>query len=234
MSVFNAATSACTKGVQWLRALQLLDRMEGCERAGLGWDRIGGIWGNQASCAFFIVAELSLEAESSISLYHQNGMPSARQIDLARILIFFVRVGHPCGVRMFCPCATASDPHELKVVEAEAVGPEQVVVENKNFTYSDDTLIEFITDVEGHWEYFLRVAHCSKVLYWDDEERGDWGPGILRLRSNGMLVFGGDAPDKGPGDIRLVKTLISLKKRFPKQADSFKKKFRTTRGCQIN
>ena len=132
-----------------------------------------------------------------------------------------MRVGHPGGVRMFCPCAAASDPHELRVIEAEGVGPEQVVVENKNFTYSDDTLIEFITDVEGHWEYFLRLAHCSKVLYWDDEERGDWGPGILRLRSNGMLVFGGDAADKGPGDIRLVKTLISLKKRFPKQARCF-------------
>lgn len=44
----------------------------------------------------------------------------------------------------------------------------------------------------------------SQVLFWDDEERGDWGPGILRLKENGMLVFGGDAPDKGPGDIRLV------------------------------
>ena len=51
----------------------------------------------------------------------------------------------------------------------------------------------------------------SKVLYWDDEERGDWGPGILRLEKHGMLVFGGDAPDKGPGDIRLVKILLSLK-----------------------
>jgi hypothetical protein len=33
-----------------------------------------------------------------------------------------------------------------------------------------------------------------------------------------MLVFGGDAPDKGSGDIRLVKTLLGLKKRFPQQA----------------
>ena len=177
--------------------------------------------GQQGTCPFFIFFSLLVEAESSVSLYHRNGMSSAQQIDLAQVFIFFVRVGHPGGVRMFCPCAAASDPHELRVIEAEGVGPEQVVVENKNFTYSDDTLIEFITDVEGHWEYFLRLAHCSKVLYWDDEERGDWGPGILRLRSNGMLVFGGDAPDKGPGDIRLVKTLISLKKRFPKQARCF-------------
>ncbi|CAJ1444061.1 unnamed protein product, partial [Effrenium voratum] len=43
------------------------------------------------------------------------------------------------------------------------------------------------------------------------------GPGILKLRSNGMLVFGGDAPDKGPGDIRIVKMLLELKRRYPLQ-----------------
>lgn len=121
---------------------------------------------------------------------------------------------------MFCPCTSADDNNEIRVsVEAARVGDvdDLVEVENPSFTYSDDTVIEFISDVEGHWEYFLRLTHCSKVLYWDDEERGDWGPGILRLRSNGMLVFGGDAPDKGPGDIRLVKILLSLKRRFPEQ-----------------
>eukprot|EP00913_Durusdinium_trenchii_P016100 g15133.t1 len=60
-----------------------------------------------------------------------------------------------------------------------------------------------------------RLVYSSQVLFWDDEERGDWGPGILRLKENGMLVFGGDAPDKGPGDIRLVKILLSLKRRYP-------------------
>jgi len=121
---------------------------------------------------------------------------------------------------MLCPCAGTEDRNEFRVNQeaAEAEMAEVVAVENPFFTYSEDTVIEFITDVEGHWEYFLRLAHCSKVLYWDDEERGDWGPGILRLRANGMLVFGGDAPDKGPGDIRLVKTLLGLKKRFPQQA----------------
>ena len=118
-----------------------------------------------------------------------------------------------CGVRMLCcPCAGAhSEAHEIVYEQRDEL------VENASFSYGSDTVIEFITDVEGHWEYFLRLAHCSKVLYWDGEERGVWGPGILRLRPNGMLVFGGDAPDKGPGDIRLVKTLLSLKRRFPQQ-----------------
>ena len=121
---------------------------------------------------------------------------------------------------MFCPCTGAADRNEFRVTPEGDDGrmAEVVAVENPFFTYAEDTVIEFITDIEGHWEYFLRLVHCSKVLYWDGEERGDWGPGVLRLRSHGMLVFGGDAPDKGPGDIRLVKTLLSLKKRFPQQA----------------
>ncbi|CAK9098793.1 Phosphoglycolate phosphatase [Durusdinium trenchii] len=93
----------------------------------------------------------------------------------------------------------------------------EVPVAVPSFTYASDTVIEFITDVEGNWEYFLRLVYSSQVLFWDDEERGDWGPGILRLKENGMLVFGGDAPDKGPGDIRLVKILLSLKRRYPEQ-----------------
>ncbi|CAJ1362624.1 unnamed protein product, partial [Effrenium voratum] len=86
-----------------------------------------------------------------------------------------------------------------------------------DFVRSSDTILEYITDIEGNWEYFLRFVHKSKALFWDGEERGVMGPGILKLRSNGMLVFGGDAPDKGPGDIRIVKMLLELKRRYPLQ-----------------
>lgn len=84
----------------------------------------------------------------------------------------------------------------------------------------DDTKIEFITDVEGNWDYFLMFVDRSEILFWkEDEERGAWGPGELRLRQNSVLVFGGDAPDKGPGDIRFVKTLLSLKHRYPSRVE---------------
>ena len=76
------------------------------------------------------------------------------------------------------------------------------------------TYVEFLTDVEGNWEYFLHFIHLSKILHWEGEDRGAWGPGILTLRENGILVFGGDACDKGPGDIRFSKTLLSLKRRY--------------------
>ena len=58
----------------------------------------------------------------------------------------------------------------------------------------------------------------SKVLYWTGEERGVWGPGQLALHDGGYLVFGGDAVDKGAGDIRVVKSLLALKRRYPSQA----------------
>lgn len=78
----------------------------------------------------------------------------------------------------------------------------------------EGAIVEFFTDVEGNWDYFLHFVSLSKVLYWDGEDLGLWGPGTLMLRDNGLLVFGGDALDNGPGDIRVVKTLLSLKRRY--------------------
>eukprot|EP00931_Biecheleriopsis_adriatica_P038679 TRINITY_DN2211_c0_g3_i2.p1 TRINITY_DN2211_c0_g3~~TRINITY_DN2211_c0_g3_i2.p1 ORF type:complete len:722 (-),score=118.14 TRINITY_DN2211_c0_g3_i2:181-2346(-) len=82
---------------------------------------------------------------------------------------------------------------------------------------SGDTVVEYMTDVEGHWEYFLRFVRTSQVLYWKGDELGAWGEGVLSLKPHGMLVFGGDATDKGPGDIRIIRTLTSLKRRYPTQ-----------------
>jgi len=75
---------------------------------------------------------------------------------------------------------------------------------------TDDSTIEYLTDVEGNWEYFVNFVWKSKILYWEGDPLGVWGPGKLSLRPNGILVFGGDAPDKGPGDIRFIKTLVSV------------------------
>ena len=37
----------------------------------------------------------------------------------------------------------------------------EVPVEVASFKYGGDTVIEFITDVEGNWDYFLRLVYCS-------------------------------------------------------------------------
>jgi hypothetical protein len=68
----------------------------------------------------------------------------------------------------------------------------------------------YVTDAEGAWEYFLRVA-CgnSDILKIDAKNyTGDLAP-------DAHFVFGGDVTDKGSGDIRLCKTLISLKEKYP-------------------
>mmetsp|Transcript_14344 Transcript_14344/g.22875 ORF Transcript_14344/g.22875 Transcript_14344/m.22875 type:complete len:193 (+) Transcript_14344:51-629(+) len=74
--------------------------------------------------------------------------------------------------------------------------------------------LEFFTDVEGNWEYFLHFVDCSEILSWEGEDGGLFGPGQLTLKENCYLVFGGDAVDKGTGDIRFVKTMLSMKERY--------------------
>ena len=72
----------------------------------------------------------------------------------------------------------------------------------------------YVTDVEGHLDYFEQfVAHSNvldKVEESSTKDRLD-----LRLRDGCYFVYGGDAVDKGPGDIRLCRALVSLKKRYP-------------------
>lgn len=80
-----------------------------------------------------------------------------------------------------------------------------------------ETVIEFMTDVEGSWEYFLRFIDKSRILSWVSADRGVWGPGTLSLVPESILVFGGDACDKGPADIRITKILVDLKRRLPDQ-----------------
>jgi len=88
---------------------------------------------------------------------------------------------------------------------------------NKVPTITDDNVIEFFTDVEGNWEYLINFVSRSKILHWTGDPRGVWGPGELAIYPKGILVFGGDAPDKGPGDIRIIKVLTRLKVQHPSQ-----------------
>ena len=69
----------------------------------------------------------------------------------------------------------------------------------------------FLTDVEGNYEYFERYVAISKVLAWTDEKKKE----SLKLKDGVTFVFGGDSQDKGIGDIRFVKALVSLKDKYP-------------------
>ncbi|KAL7451265.1 hypothetical protein ACHAWC_003088 [Mediolabrus comicus] len=91
----------------------------------------------------------------------------------------------------------------------------------------DNFRIGYVADVEGHWDYFLEYVQRSQVLDWEDHEEhnnilstpASNNKSIkfqrLKLRPNTHFVYGGDAVDKGPGDIRLCRALVNLKKRYP-------------------
>jgi hypothetical protein len=78
----------------------------------------------------------------------------------------------------------------------------------------------YITDVEGNLDYFLRFVEGSKVLdllEGNDDCSSSFSSTSLKLslRDHCYFVYGGDAVDKGPGDIRLVRALVDLKRRHP-------------------
>jgi hypothetical protein len=75
--------------------------------------------------------------------------------------------------------------------------------------------VGYITDVEGNLDYFLRYALESNVL---TVVEGDASSKSVRLDLKDdkcCFVYGGDAVDKGPGDIRMVRALVDLKHRYP-------------------
>ena len=65
-------------------------------------------------------------------------------------------------------------------------------------------------DVEGNLDYFKRFVELSPVLHYaaENSER-------LVLIDGAYFVFGGDVIDKGNGDLRLCRHLVSLKRRYP-------------------
>jgi hypothetical protein len=69
-------------------------------------------------------------------------------------------------------------------------------------------LTSYLSDIEGSRDYFNRFLGISKVLFED-------GNGRLQLRDNTRFVFGGDAFDKGDGDLEICHRLVDLKERFP-------------------
>lgn len=97
----------------------------------------------------------------------------------------------------------------------------------------------YFTDVEGNLEFFKAASGISRVVSFNEARcRGppvaaavlplhtlsstDCHTCCACLRSNALelkegcgLVFGGDCFDKGPGDIRISRALVDLKKRHP-------------------
>ena len=78
-----------------------------------------------------------------------------------------------------------------------------------------------IADVEGNWDYFEEYVSRSNVLDWEevDAPASSSYEGVrfkqLTLRPNSHFVYGGDVVDRGIGDIRLARSLVQLKRKYP-------------------
>ena len=101
---------------------------------------------------------------------------------------------------------------EKEKAQAEArggVAGKSGSVISKVIQLGSNEICEFLTDVEGNLNYFLSFVRRSKALDVN-ESTGD-----IELQDGCYFVHGGDGVDRGPGDIRVVKHLTSLKKRYP-------------------
>lgn len=70
----------------------------------------------------------------------------------------------------------------------------------------------FLTDVEGNWSYFKQFVLRSKCLRFAEAGSQDDPEPRLELQDDCMLVFGGDAGDKGDDTLRCYE---QLKRRYP-------------------
>ncbi|KAL7523580.1 hypothetical protein ACHAXR_002251, partial [Thalassiosira sp. AJA248-18] len=116
---------------------------------------------------------------------------------------------------------TSLASHDEKTMSPSSFRDEEEEEEEGQFR------IGYLSDIEGHWDYFLESVQRSNVLDWEEREcppsvKKKSGNGEIKfqrlvLRPNTHFIYGGDTVDKGPGDIRLVRALVSLKKRYPKR-----------------
>ncbi|RLN48544.1 hypothetical protein BBJ29_003568, partial [Phytophthora kernoviae] len=71
--------------------------------------------------------------------------------------------------------------------------------------------VVLLTDVEGNWQYVRNVVRQSSCLKLTEEGEGE----TLELEDDCMLVFGGDAGDKGGQTLQCYEQLVKLKKKHP-------------------
>lgn len=80
---------------------------------------------------------------------------------------------------------------------------------NRNASRMSTSKLIFITDVEGNWRYMERLLQISKSFYLDKTTQE------FALADDSMLVYGGDAGDKGIHTLRVYTKLVQLKKLYP-------------------
>lgn len=88
---------------------------------------------------------------------------------------------------------------------------------NGPWVVPDAKKVTYLTDVEGHWPYFCNFVELSECLSFaveGDQRTARKAPELI-LKDDWHFVFGGDTCDKGPGSLRCLQALVSLKRRYP-------------------
>lgn len=83
--------------------------------------------------------------------------------------------------------------------------------------------ITYVSDVEGHFDYFCRFVELSSALSFVTGSGVADAAGVAHMREAPELeladgwhfVYGGDSCDKGPGSIRFLQSLAMLKAKYP-------------------
>ncbi|KAE9005157.1 hypothetical protein PF011_g12158 [Phytophthora fragariae] len=73
--------------------------------------------------------------------------------------------------------------------------------------------VALLTDVEGNWDYVRNVVRQSSCLQLETSGQDE----TLELKDDCLLVFGGDAGDKGAHTLKCYEKLVKLKKRHPER-----------------
>ena len=69
--------------------------------------------------------------------------------------------------------------------------------------------VSYVTDVEGNLGHWNRWADLSSAVERNKSSQE------LELNDNCHVVYGGDVWDRGKGDLRIIRDVVSLKKKYP-------------------
>ena len=72
------------------------------------------------------------------------------------------------------------------------------------------TICGFLSNIQGDYDKFCNYVEISRILTWENEDKSG-----LQLADNAIFVFGGNVQGIGIGDIRIVRILLDLKKKYP-------------------
>eukprot|EP01052_Picozoa_sp_SAG31_P039687 SAG31_NODE_5558_length_2458_cov_9.398123_2_plen_156_part_00 len=89
--------------------------------------------------------------------------------------------------------------------------PATAVTHAQHDALTGPALLGYLTDVEGSYDQWRRYVQLSRVLEPDPNDPDN----RILLRDGCHFVFGGDAFDRGKGELRFVRELLALRRQYP-------------------